>query len=141
MTPPKHIDAGRTILWSLPRSILHRCGMTSPTNPMTPQNATQTDVSTEARISIHLLNLLTSRPICRAWSSPRSTRFSSFAHIRGTSERNTDRNTTMPTCDQVTSAKDPYSQDRALLSLFPAIVSMMVWTAENASPTTTPDRT
>ncbi len=66
ITPPNRNDAGRTILWSLPRSILHRCGMTSPTNPMMPQNATHTDVSTDASISIQRLNLLTLRPISLA---------------------------------------------------------------------------
>ncbi len=59
----------------------------------------------------------------------------------GTKDRNRTTNSSTPTCDQVISENEPYSQVSALLSLFPAIVSMRVWMAEHASPITTPDST
>jgi len=64
--PPKAMVAGSIRRWSPPRIILLRCGMTSPTNPMTPQNATHIDVSTDAMISITASKRLAFNPICLA---------------------------------------------------------------------------
>lgn len=53
---PRTIDAGIMRRWSPPISMRHACGITSPTNPMTPTNATQTEVSMEATTMVSALN-------------------------------------------------------------------------------------
>lgn len=72
ISAPTTMLVGRRTRWSPPTTILQRCGTIRPTNPITPQNATQNAVSTEMRRSMFLLNFLASRPRYLAWSSPRS---------------------------------------------------------------------
>jgi len=139
--PPNAMVAGSIRRWSPPRIILLRCGMTSPTNPMTPQNATQMDVSTDAMISITASKRLAFRPICLAWSSPSRTRLNSLAQMSGIMHMKNAGISTSHSLSHVMLAKEPYNHDRALATLVPALIIISDCTAENTRPMTIPART
>ena len=67
---PMTTEAGIIRRWSLPSAILQACGTTSPTNPIIPTKATQSEVRTDATTMVTLLNLFTLSPSWAAWSSP-----------------------------------------------------------------------
>ena len=67
---PMTTEAGIIRRWSLPSAILQACRTTSPTNPIIPTKATQSEVRTDATTMVTLLNLFTLSPSWAAWSSP-----------------------------------------------------------------------
>jgi len=104
---PMTMDAGIIRRWSLPSAMRHACGTTRPTNPMIPQNATQSDVSTDATIIVILLNLFTLSPSWAAWSSPMEYRLNSLAHTIAITDIPTTGMNTIQAFSHVTLAKDP----------------------------------
>lgn len=72
MSAPMTMVSGSRSLWSPPTIMRVACGTMSPTNPMTPQNATQNAVRTAVRTIMRRLKVLASMPRYLAWSSPRS---------------------------------------------------------------------
>ena len=115
--------------------------MTSPTNPMTPQNATHIEVRTDAMISITASKRLALSPICLAWSSPSRTRLNSLAQMSGITHMKIAGISTSHSLSHVMLAKEPYSHDRALATLVPALIIINDCTAENTRPMTIPART
>ena len=121
-------------------SIRHACGMTRPTNPMTPTNATQTEVRMEATTIISALNILTFSPSCLAWSSPDMKRLNSLAHSMAMNEIASAGMRTRKAFSQVMLAKEPYSHHMTLVRLSFCRDRKIVWTEVNANPTIVPAR-
>ena len=137
---PSTMDAGMIRRWSPPSIMRQAWGTMRPTNPMTPTNATHTEVRTEAITIIMALNLRTFIPSWRAWSSPDMNRLNSLAHsidIRaipraGTSTRNAFSQDMLP--------KLPYSHHMTLVTVSLFSERNTVCRDENANPTMTPER-
>ena len=98
-------------------SIRHAWGMTNPTKPITPTNATHTEVRMEATTIISALNILTFSPNCLAWSSPDMKRLNSLAHSIDMNEIARAGMRTRNAFSQVMLANDPYNHHMTLVRL------------------------
>ena len=81
---PARAEAGRRNRWSGPQIMRTRWGTTSPTKPISPLTETTAPVIKEAKTKAIFLTLSTSTPSSEAVSSPKATRFRSFAREKRT---------------------------------------------------------
>ncbi len=76
--PPKNEPINKK-RWSGPIINLMKCGITRPTNPITPATATQIPVKSDAIKNKILIVTLLSTPKCPAFASPSISAFSGRA--------------------------------------------------------------
>ncbi len=110
-TEPVRRVAGTSVRWSEVRNIIRvTCGMASPMNPMGPQKAVTVPASRVVEIKSKLRERLTSSPMVRAYSSPKSSRLSGFMVTMARMMPTATAGNIIHSWETVTSPRDPIVQ-------------------------------